>query len=180
MYITIDTYCAATGVSAATAGRRLADVPFRIPTRARGRKFFPLAAAVTTLKYKESHAGAAQALAEGARDLFGHDLYIEPESLPMARSFAAWLPEPVMRERLEMALSDFVVTVAHSPLCSPSIVRNITPLRDLYAICPPIMRWIICGGAVPDTDSIAPAFAVASNEAALDQYHTPMTMQEAA
>jgi len=174
VYITLEQYARAADVSEATASRRLKGLPYRIPTKARGRRWYPLAAAVTTLKYKESHAGAAQALAQGARDLFGHDLYIEPESLPMARSFAAWLPEPDTRDRLEMAQSDFVVTVAHSPLCSPAIVRNITPLRDLYALCPPIMKWTICGGTVPDTDAIAPAFAVASNEAALDQYHTPM------
>ncbi len=173
MYITIDTYCAATGVSAATAGRRLADVPFRIPTRARGRKFFPLAAAVQTLKAKEIDAGAVKALTESARDLFGHDMYVEPEALPLAREFAEWLPTGAMRDRLRAAQNSFVVGVSDSRMCTPTIVRNLPPLRELFALCPPVMTWVLTGGAPPDVHNLAPAFAVSNNCAALDN-HTNM------
>lgn len=178
MYITIDNYACAADVSEATASRRLADVPFRIPTRARGRKFFPLAAAVQTLKAKEIDAGACEALAGAAQDLHGRDLYVEAEALPMAQAFAEWLPTEGMRNRLRTVQNAFVVAVANSRLCSPTIVRNLTPLRELFALCPPLLAWVLTGADAPDVEHIAPAFAVASNEAALD--HTPMTMQEAA
>jgi hypothetical protein len=169
LYVTTDNYCAATGVSSATAGRRLADIPFRIPTQARGRKYFPLAAAVMTLKGKEVDAGAYEALAEAASDLHGRDLYVEAEALPMAHVFAEWLPT-VARNRLRSAQNSFVVAVANSRLCSPTIVRNLTPLRELFALCPPVLAWVLTGKNAPDVDAIAPVFAVASNEPALDLY----------
>ena len=172
MYIKIEDYCDATGVSTATAGRRLSDVPFRIPTRAGGRKHFPLAAAVMTLKAKEVDAGACEALAQVACDLHGRDLYVEAEALPMAQAFAEWLPTEAMRNRLRTAQNSFVVAVANSRLCSPTIVRNLTPLRELFALCPPVLSCVLRGGEAPDVDHIAPAFAVASNEGTLDQYHT--------
>ncbi|KZY47592.1 hypothetical protein A3731_07825 [Roseovarius sp. HI0049] len=178
MYTTIEQYARAAGVSDATASRRLADVPFRIPTRGRGRKHFPLAAAVMTLKGKEVDAGAAERLAQAACDLHGRDLYVEAEFLPMARDFAEWLPTEVMRNRLRTAQNSFVVAVANSRLCSPTIVRNLTPLRELFALCPPVLAWVLRGGEAPDVDGIAPAFAVASNEGTLDQYH--INMKEAA
>ena len=174
MYIKIEDYCAATGVSAATAGRRLAEIPFRIPTRAGGRKHFPLAAAVMTLKGKEVDAGACERLAQAACDLHGRDLYVEAGSLPMARDVAEWLPTETMRARLRTAQNAFVVAVANSRLCSPTIVRNLTPLRELFALCPPVLAWVLRGGEAPDVDGIAPAFAVASNEGTLDQFHTTM------
>jgi len=174
VYITIEDYCAATGVSTATAGRRLADVPFRIPTRGRGRKHFPLAGAVMTLKAKEVDSGAAEALAGAAKDLHGRDLYVEAEALPMAQAFAEWLPSEAMRNRLRTAQNAFVVAVANSRLCSPTIVRNLTALRELFALCPPMLVWVLRGGEAPDIDGIAPAFAVASNEGTLDQYHINM------
>lgn len=178
MYIKIEDYCAATGVSTATAGRRLSDVPFQIPTYGRGRKHFPLAGAVMTLKGKEVDAGACAGLARAACDLHGRDLYVEAEALPMAQRFAEWLPTEAMRNRLRTAQNSFVVAVANSRLCSPTIVRNLTPLRDLFALCPPVLAWVLRGSDAPDIDHISPAFAVASNEGALDQYHN--TMQEAA
>jgi len=171
LYIKIEDYCAATGVSTATAGRRLADVPFRIPTRGRGRKHFPLAGAVMTLKAKEVDSGACERLAGAACDLHGRDLYVEAEALPMAQSFAEWLPTEAMRNRLRTAQNSFVVAVANSRLCSPTIVRNLTPLRELFALCPPVLAWTLRGGEAPDIDGIAPAFAVASNEGTLDKYH---------
>lgn len=180
MYIKIEDYCAASGVSTATAGRRLAGVPFRIPTRARGRKFFPLAAAVQTLRAKEIDAGACEALAGAAQDLHGGDLYVEAEALPMAQAFAEWLPTEDMCNRLRTAQNTFVVAVANSRLCSPTIVRNLTPLRELFALCPPVLAWVLTSADAPDVDAIAPAFAVASNEAALCRHRTTMTMQEAA
>ncbi|SFQ56497.1 hypothetical protein SAMN05421853_11093 [Roseivivax halotolerans] len=180
MYISTEEYADAASVSDATAFRRLKGLPYRIPTRGRGRKHFPLAAAVMTLKGKEVDSGAVDALTEAARDLFGHDLYIEPEALPMAHSFAEWLPSETMRARLRAAQNFFTVAVANSRLCTPAIVRNLSPLRELFALCPPVLVWVLTGGEAPDIDYIAPAFAVSSNEAALDQYHTPMTMQEAA
>lgn len=172
MYITIEQYARAADVSEATASRRLADVPFRIPTRGRGRKHFPLAGAVMTLKLKEVDAGGAEALAGAACDLHGRDLYVEAEALPMAQRFAEWLPTDAMRNRLRTAQNSFVVSVANSRLCSPTIVRNLTPLRELFAMCPPVLVWVLRGGEAPDIDGIAPAFAVASNEGTLDQYHT--------
>lgn len=178
MYITIKDYCAATGVSDATASRRLKGLPYCFATRRRGRRGYPLPAAVITLKRKEIDAGAAQALAQAARDLHGRDLYIEAGALPMAREFAEWLPDNGMRDRLRRAQNAFVVAVANSRLCSPSIVRNLTPLRDLFALCPTVLAWVLRGGSPPDIDAIAPAFAVASNDAALEQYHT--NLQEVA
>lgn len=180
MYITAEQYARAAEVSEATASRRLKGLPYRIPTKARGRRWYPLAAAVQTLKAKEIDAGACEALAEGAKDLHGRDLYVEAEALPMAQAVAEWLPTESMCTRLWTAQNAFVVAVANSRLCTPAIVRNLTPLRDLFALCPPVLAWVLTGENVPDVDHIAPAFAVASNEAALDQYHTPMTMQEAA
>ena len=172
MYITIETYAAATGTSEATASRRLKGVAYRIPSRERGRRHYHLAAAVQTLKGKEVDAGAVKALTTSARDLFGHDLYVEPEALPLAREFAEWLPTEA-RDRLRAAQNAFVVGVSDSRLCTPTIVRNLLPLRELFALCPPVLAWVLTGGAPPDVHNLAPAFAVSNNCAALD-HHTNM------
>lgn len=171
MYITIETYAAATGTSEATASRRLKALPYRIPTLERGRRYFHLAAAVQTLKEKEI--GAVKALTASARDLFGHDLYVEHEALPLAREFAEWLPTGSMRDRLRAAQNAFVVGVSDSRMCTPTIVRNLPPLRELFALCPPVLAWVLTGGAPPDVHNLAPAFAVSNNCAALDN-HTNM------
>lgn len=177
MYTTIESYAAATGTSDATASRRLKGVAYRIPSRERGRRYYHLAAAIQTLKAKEIDSGAVKALAASVRDLFGHDLYVEPEALPLAREFAEWLPTEAMRDRLRAAQNAFVVGVSDSRMCTPTIVRNLPPLRELFALCPPVLAWVLTGGAPPDAHSLAPAFAVSNNCAALD-HHT--NIQEAA
>jgi hypothetical protein len=123
-----------------------------------------------TLKGKEVDSGACEALAKAAKDLHGKDLYVEAEALGMAQSFAEWLPTEAMRNRLRTAHDAFVVAVANSRLCSPTIVRNLEPLKTLFALCPPVLAWVLRGGEVPDIDAIAPAFAVASNEGTLDHH----------
>ncbi|WP_354545967.1 hypothetical protein [Roseovarius sp. MBR-78] len=168
MYIKIEDYCAATGVSTATAGRRLSDVPFRIPTRGRGRKHFPLAAAVMTLKAKE--ADAVPELVQHARDLCRGDPYVEARALPIAESFVDWC-EGGMRDRARAAMNGFVVAVSNSRICTPTIVRNLEPLKALFVLHPDVTRWILVGGNPPDVDNLAPSFAVANNAPALDEYH---------
>ncbi|WP_417676721.1 hypothetical protein [Pseudodonghicola sp.] len=174
MHVTIENYCAATGVCAETTGRRLQAVPYRVPER-RGayRKLFPLAAAAMTLKRREIDAGAVAELGRSARPL-NNDLYVEPEALPMAREFADWLPDPAMRARLRAAQNSFTVAVANSRLCTPTIVSNLDPLRDLFALCPQVTRWVLAGGTPPDVDHIGPAFAVTNNSAALSLYTNKM------
>jgi len=171
LYVTIDSYCAAAGVCADTAGRRLAGVQYRVPPRERGRKYFPLAGAVMTLKRREIDAGVC-ALVQAAVRL-DDDLYIEPDALPLAREFADWLPADA-RDRLRSAQNAFVVAVANSRLCTPSIVQNLGPLRELFALCPPVLAWVLIGGTPPDIDHIAPAFAVSNNSPALGLNHTNM------
>ncbi|WOI29131.1 hypothetical protein [Sulfitobacter dubius] len=177
MYITIESYAAATGTSEATASRRLKGVAYRIPYRERGRRYYHLAAAVQTIKAKEIDSGAVKALTESARDLFGHDMHVEPEASPLARAFAEWLPSKAMRDRLLAAQNAFVMGVGDSRMCTPTIVRNLPPLRELFALCPPVMAWVLTGGTPPDAQGLAPAFAVSNNCAALN-HHT--NMQEAA
>lgn len=168
LYIKIEDYCAATGVSTATARRRLADVLFRIPTRGRGQRYYHLAAAVQTLKAKEIDAGAVEMLANAARILDDH-LYIESAAMPLAQSFADWL-SGAMLDRAHRAQAAFVVAVANSRLCTPSIVRNLDPLKALFLLNPDVLRWIFAGVAAPAIDALAPAFAVACNENALTLY----------
>ena len=168
MHITNDNYCAATGVCPTTAGRRLADVPYLMPTRERGRRYYHLAAAVQTLKGKEIDAGAVEMLANAARVLDDH-LYIESAAIPMAQDFADWL-SGAMLDRARRAQAAFVVAVANSRLCTPSIVRNLDPLKALFLLNPDVLRWIFAGVAAPAFDALAPAFAVACNENALALY----------
>lgn len=165
MHITIDNYCAATGVCPTTAGRRLADVPYLMPSRERGRRYYHLAAAVQTLKGKEIDAGAVEMLANAARVLDDH-LYIESAAMPLAQSFADWL-SGAMLDRARRAQAGFVVAVANSRLCTPSIVRNLDALKALFVLNPEVLRWIFAGGDVPAIEALAPAFAVACNENAL-------------
>lgn len=170
MYITIEIYATAADLHEESAGRRLRGVPYRIPARARGRKHYHLAAAVQTLKPRDIAAGVPAKLARMAVQLDGEGLYIEPEALPLALDFAAWLPTTEMRDRLRSVRNAFTVAVANSRLCTPSIVRNLDPLRELFALCPPVLVWVLTGGAPPDIDAMGPAFAVASNCANLNLY----------
>ncbi|MFG6604712.1 MULTISPECIES: hypothetical protein [unclassified Sulfitobacter] len=177
MYTTIESYAAATSTSKATASRRLKGVAYRIPSRERGRRYYHLAAAIQTLKGKEVDEGVVKALTVSARDLFGHDLYVEPEALPLARAFAEWLPSEAMRDRLRAAQNAFVMGVGDSRMCAPTIVRNLPPLRELFALYPTVLAWVLTGGASPDAHGLAAAFAVSNNCAALDNQ---ITIQEAA
>jgi len=173
VYTTIEQYASAADVSEATASRRLKGETYRIPTKARGRRYYHLAAAVQTLKRREIDAGAVCTLVQAAVRL-DDDLYIGPEALSLAREFADWLPEPVMRDRLRMAQNAFVVAVANSRLCTPAIVQNLGPLRELFVLCPPVLSWVLIGGTPPDIDHIAPAFAVANNSPSLGLYTEQM------
>jgi hypothetical protein len=176
LYITIRNYACATGTSEATASRRLKAASHAASGK-RGRLYYHLAAAVQTLKYKEIEAGAVVALAASARDLIGHELYVEAKALPLARSFEAWLPNETMRDRLRAAQNAFVMGVGDSRLCAPTIVCNLSPLSELFALCPPVLAWVLIGGTPPDAHGLAPAFAVSNNCTALDHH---ANMQEAA
>jgi len=172
VYITIASYAAATGVSEATASRRLTRTAYHIRPHERGRRYYHLAAAVQTLKAKELEAGAVKALTGSACDLFGPDLYLEPESIPLAREFSDWLPTEANRGRLRAAQNAFVMGVGDSRICAPTIVRNLSPLRELFALCPPVLVWVLTGGTPPDAHNIAAGFAVSNNCAALDNHAT--------
>jgi hypothetical protein len=173
LYTTTDYYCAATGVCPTTAGRRLTETPFRLPSLSRGRRFYPLAAALQTLRKRENDAGAIESLVRTSRTL-SDDLYIEPDALPLAHSFSEWLPAPAMRDRLRSIQNALVVAVANSRLCTPTIVRNLDALRQLFPLNPDAMRWILVRGDAPDVDNLGPAFAVACNDTALDIYTTSL------
>lgn len=170
MYTTIEIYATAADLHEESAGRRLRDVAYRIPAHSRGRKHFHLAAALPTLKRRDIDAGVPAKLARMAVNLDGEGLYIEPEALPLALDFAEWLPTADMRDRLRAARNAFTIAVANSRLCSPTIVQNLDPLRELFALCPPVMKWILTGGTPPDIDAMGPAFAVASNCATLNLF----------
>lgn len=169
MYITIETYARVMGICKTTAGRRLSGAPFRIPTKERGQHYYPLAAAVMTLTPSEVQAGAIGLLAASAR-LLNDDLYIEPEALSAAQNFAAWLPIPEMRNRLARMQMAFVTAVANSPLCTPTIVASLEPLKALFALNADVSRYVLVGGPVPNVDALAPAFAISNNSALLDQH----------
>lgn len=175
MYITQEHYARATDVSGPTASRRLRGTPFVIPTRGRGIQWYPLAAAVQTLRAKEMD--AIPDLVQHARDLCRGDPYVEARALPIAESFVDWC-EGDMRDRARAAQNGFVVAVSNSRVCTPTIVRNLEPLRTMFVLNPDVTRWILVGGNPPDVDNLAPSFAVANNGPGLDEYH--MTMQEAA
>jgi len=177
VYINIASYAAATGVSEATASRRLTGTAYHIRPHERRRRYYHLAAAVQTLKAKELEAGAVKALTGSACDLFGHDLYLEPESITLAREFSDWLPSEANRDRLRAAQNAFVMGVGDSRICTPTIVRNLSPLRELFALCPPVLAWVLTGGTPPDAHNIAAAFAVSNNCASLDNH---ATLKEAA
>ena len=173
MYITIKNYGCATGTSEATASRRLKDAACHAASGERGRLYYHLAAAAQTLKRKEIDAGAVVALTASARDQIGHELYVEAKALPLARGFAEWLPNESMRDRLRAAQNAFVMGVGDSRMCTPTIVCNLSPLRELFALCPPVLAWVLTGGSPPDAHGLAPAFAVSNNCTALD-HHTNM------
>ncbi len=168
MYITIATYSDIVGVCKTTVSRRLSGAPYRIPTKENGRHYYTLAAAVTTLKPSEVKAGVIGLLAASAR-LLNDDLYVEPEALSAAQDFAQWLPSPEMRNRLARVQSAFVVAVANSPLCTPTIVGSLEPLKALFALNADVSRYVLVGGPVPNVDALAPAFAISNNGALLDQ-----------
>ncbi len=167
MYITIATYADIVGVCKTTASRRLSGSPFRIPTKENGRHYYPLAAAVMTLAASEIEAGVIGRLAASAR-LLNDDLHIEPEALSAAQNFAQWLPSPEMRNRLARAQSAFVVSVANSPLCTPTIVASLEPLKALFALNADVSRYVLIGGPVPNVEALAPAFAISNNTALLE------------
>jgi hypothetical protein len=107
-----------------------------------------------TLRPKEVDSGAAEALAGAVRDLHGRDFYVEAEALAMAQEFASWLPTADMRNRLRTAQNAFVVAVANSGLCSPTIAHNLTPLRELFATYPPVLVWVLHEGG-PSTLTVS-------------------------
>lgn len=175
MYTTIERYASAVDTSVATASRRLKGIPFVIPTKGRGVQWYPLAAAVQTLRAKEQD--SIPALVKHARDLYPGDFYVEPRALPIAESFIGWC-EGSMRDRARAAQNSFVVAVSNSRICVPSIIRNLEPLKTLFVLNPEVTRWVLVGGTPPDVDNLAPAFAVSNNGPAIDEFN--LCMQEAA
>ncbi|QFT92149.1 hypothetical protein FIU86_04795 [Roseovarius sp. THAF9] len=170
LYTTIDSYAEATGATAHTASRRMKDLAFRVPSGSKGRRSYPLAAAVQTFRPREIDAGAVPAIAQSAHRL-SDTLYVESEMLPAARAFAEWLPDPRMRSRLLHIRNAFSIAVGNSPLCTPSVVRALEPLKSLWALNADVTRFILAGATPPDVDKLAPAFAVSCNEALLENYY---------
>jgi len=173
LFTTIDRYANAVRVSEATACRRLKGIPFRVPTRGRGIQWYPLGAAVQTLREKEM--GAIEGLTRTARDLDAGDLYIEAPAISIAESFIGWTTGAA-RDRLRAAQNGFVVAVSNSRICSPAIVRNLDPLRTLFVLNPDVTRWILLGGTPPNVDALAPSFAVVNNGPALAEYHANLEL----
>lgn len=168
MYITLEQYARVIDAADSTASRRLRGIPFVIPAKGRGIQWYPLAAAVQTLRPKEE--GAVPALVTPARDVYAGDLYVEARALPIAESFLDWT-EGDMQARARAAQNSFVVAVSNSRICTPTIVRNLEPLKMLFVLNPEVTRWVLVGGTPPDVDNLAPSFAVANNGPGLDEYH---------
>lgn len=172
MHITKEDYASATGVSEVTVWRRLKGVPFRVP-RKRSEKLYPLAGVLPSLKQKEVDSGAVERLAQAAQRP-NRDMYVEAEALPIAEAFVSFLgrmPTAEAKERARAVRNQFVVAVAHSPLChGPTVVANLEALKMLFMLHASVTRWIILGGKPPDVAGMAPAFAVANNCAELDAH----------
>lgn len=177
LYTTIDTYAQAAGVCDDTAGRRLKHVAYRSPSRASGRRFYPVAAAVMTLKQREIAAGAIPALVDSS-GILGTALYIEAEMLPTAIALSEWLPDEAMRARLREMHAAFVGAVANSPLCTPTVVRALEPLKTLFVLNKDVTSYVLTGDGRPDVADLAPAFAVSCNDALLERQYAALTTNE--
>lgn len=180
IYTTQSAYADAIGGVVETAGRRLRDVSYRSPTRSSGRRYYPLAAAVMTLKPREIEAGAIPALVDSAQTL-GSELYIESEMLPVALDLAEWFPAEAMRARLREMNAAFVGAVANSPLCTPTVVRALEPLKTLFVLNKDVTAYVLTGEGRPDVADLSPAFAISNNDALLERQYAALTaMMEAA
>lgn len=178
IYTTQADYAEAIDGAVETAGRRLKHVAYRSPSRASGRRFYPVGAAVMTLKQREIAAGAIPALVDSS-GILGTALYIEAEMLPTAIEFAEWLPEEAMRARLREMNAAFVGAVANSPLCTPTVVRALEPLKTLFVLNKDVTSYVLTGESRPDVSDLAPAFAVSCNDALLEQKYAVLTASDA-
>lgn len=177
IYTTQADYAEAIGGAVETAGRRLKHVAYRSPSRASGRRFYPVAAAVMTLKQREIDAGAIPALVDSA-GILGTALCIEAEMLPTAIDLAEWLPSEAMRARLREMNAAFVGAVANSPLCTPTVVRALEPLKSLFVLNKDVTAYVLTGDGSPDVADLAPAFAVSNNDAVLERQFAALTTNE--
>ena len=130
-----------------------------------------------TLKQREIDARAIPALVDSA-GILGTGLYIESEMLPTAIDLVEWLPSEAMRARLREMSGEFIGGVANSPLCTPTVVRALEPLKALFVLNKDVTAYVLTGDGRPDVADLAPAFAVSNNDALLERQYAALTTNE--
>ncbi len=153
MNIAVCDYIAATGVTPATARRRLAEPHFRDGKTYR----YNLSEALVTLKGKEIDRGAMQALVASAGS--PEDVLFVGDRLGVALQLREKLP-PDARARFAVVRNFFFASVANSRMAVPSVMQKIGDLADLFILQPDTLRFVLGMLDDYDIDAIAPGFTL--------------------